>query len=34
MPWFREDGLHVNVAGAMGLARLLGPLVLAALDRS
>jgi hypothetical protein len=25
--WFREDGLHLNVPGAMGLARLLRPLV-------
>ena len=27
-PWFREDGLHLTVSGAMGLARLLRPLVL------
>lgn len=27
-PWFREDGLHLTTAGAMGLARLLRPLVL------
>ena len=29
-PWFREDGLHVNSAGAMGLARLLRANVLSA----
>ena len=28
-PWFREDGLHLSVPGAMGLARLLRPLLLA-----
>jgi hypothetical protein len=28
-PWFREDGLHLSTAGALGLARLLRPLVLA-----
>jgi lysophospholipase L1-like esterase len=28
-PWFREDGLHLSAAGAMALARLLRPLVLA-----
>jgi hypothetical protein len=28
-PWFREDGLHLTQSGAMGLARLLRPLVLA-----
>jgi hypothetical protein len=28
--WFREDGLHLTTAGALGLARLLRPLVLAA----
>jgi len=28
-PWFRSDGLHLTAAGAMGLARLLRPLVLA-----
>ena len=28
-PWFREDGLHLTTSGAMGLARLLRPLVLA-----
>ena len=28
-PWFREDGLHVTSSGAMGLARLLRPLVVA-----
>ena len=27
-PWFRGDGLHLTSAGAMGLARLLRPLVL------
>ena len=27
-PWFREDGLHLSVSGAMGLARLLRPLLL------
>ena len=27
-PWFREDGLHLNPAGARALARLLRPLVL------
>jgi hypothetical protein len=27
-PWFREDGLHLTTAGALGLARLLRPLVL------
>lgn len=26
--WFREDGLHLTTAGALGLARLLRPLVL------
>jgi hypothetical protein len=26
-PWFREDGLHLSSSGAMGLARLLRPLV-------
>jgi hypothetical protein len=29
-PWFREDGLHLTVSGAMGLARLLRPVVTAA----
>jgi hypothetical protein len=29
-PWFREDGLHLTVSGAMGLARLLRPLVVTA----
>ena len=29
-PWFREDGLHLTVSGAHGLARLLRPLVVAA----
>jgi hypothetical protein len=28
-PWFREDGLHLTISGAFGLARLLRPLVLA-----
>jgi hypothetical protein len=28
-PWFREDGLHLTSAGAIGLARLLRPLVVA-----
>src|SRR4029453_11641595 len=28
-PWFREDGLHLTMSGALGLARLLRPLVLA-----
>lgn len=28
-PWFRHDGLHLSPAGAVGLARLLRPLVLA-----
>ena len=27
-PWFREDGLHLTTSGALGLARLLRPLVL------
>ena len=26
-PWFREDGLHLTTSGALGLARLLRPLV-------
>lgn len=26
-PWFRKDGLHLSVAGAHGLARLLRPLI-------
>ena len=30
MPWFRGDGLHLTVSGAMGLARLLRPLVVTA----
>jgi hypothetical protein len=29
-PWFREDGLHLSSSGAMALARLLRPLVVAA----
>jgi hypothetical protein len=28
-PWFREDGLHLTTSGALALARLLRPLVLA-----
>jgi len=28
-PWFREDGLHLSPSGALGLARLLRPLVVA-----
>jgi hypothetical protein len=28
-PWFRTDGLHLTVAGAMGLARFLRPLLVA-----
>ncbi len=28
-PWFREDGLHLSTSGALALARLLRPLVLA-----
>jgi len=28
-PWFREDGLHLTTSGALGLAKLLRPLVLA-----
>jgi lysophospholipase L1-like esterase len=28
-PWFREDGLHLTTSGALGLAHLLRPLVLA-----
>jgi len=28
-PWFRDDGLHLTTSGALGLARLLRPLVLA-----
>ena len=32
-PWFREDGLHLTSSGAMGLARLLRPLVLTAASR-
>ena len=28
-PWFREDGLHLTTTGAMGLARLLRPLLVA-----
>jgi hypothetical protein len=26
-PWFRQDGLHLSVSGAMGLARFLRPLL-------
>lgn len=33
-PWFREDGLHLTTPGAMGLARLLRPLVVAGVDAS
>jgi len=33
-PWFREDGLHLTTSGAMGLARLLRPLVLAGVTSS
>lgn len=33
-PWFREDGLHLTPTGAMGLARLLRPLVLAGTSAS
>lgn len=33
-PWFRSDGLHLTVSGAMGLARLVRPLVLAGLQGS
>lgn len=33
-PWFRGDGLHLTVTGAMGLARLLRPLVVAGADSS
>ena len=29
-PWFASDGLHLNASGAMGLARLLRPLVVTA----
>ncbi|HEU5490929.1 MAG TPA: hypothetical protein VFU84_09050 [Gaiellaceae bacterium] len=32
-PWFREDGLHLTSAGALGLARLLRPLVLTGASR-
>ena len=32
-PWFREDGLHLTSSGAMGLARLLRPLVVTATSR-
>ena len=28
-PWFREDGLHLTPSGALGLAKMLRPLVLA-----
>ena len=28
-PWFRQDGLHLSSSGALGLARLLRPLVVA-----
>jgi hypothetical protein len=33
-PWFREDGLHLTPAGALGLARLLRPLVVAGASAS
>ena len=33
-PWFRSDGLHLTTAGATGLAHLVRPLVLGALDGS
>jgi hypothetical protein len=33
-PWFREDGLHLSTSGALGLARLLRPLVLAGVPSS
>jgi hypothetical protein len=29
-PWFNDDGIHLNYAGAVGLAKLLRPLILAA----
>ena len=32
-PWFREDGLHLTSSGAIGLARLLRPLVLTGASR-
>jgi len=32
-PWFREDGLHLTGSGAIGLARLLRPLVLTGASR-
>ena len=32
-PWFREDGLHLTSSGAMGLARLLRPLVVSGTAR-
>jgi hypothetical protein len=32
-PWFREDGLHLTSSGAMGLARLLRPLVVSGAAR-
>lgn len=31
-PWFRKDGLHLTPSGAMGLAQLLRPLVLAGMS--
>jgi lysophospholipase L1-like esterase len=31
-PWFASDGLHLNATGAMGLAQLLRPLVVAAAE--
>jgi hypothetical protein len=33
-PWFREDGLHLTPTGALGLARLLRPLVVAGASAS
>ena len=33
-PWFRGDGLHLTSSGAMGLARLLRPLVVAGASSS
>ncbi|HEX4745313.1 MAG TPA: hypothetical protein VFU99_00375 [Gaiellaceae bacterium] len=33
-PWFRADGLHLTASGALGLARLLRPLVVAGVDAS
>ena len=33
-PWFRSGGLHLTSTGAMGLSRLLRPIVLAGLGES